>query len=95
MMDSWGVSSCHRISPEPEDEGKMQVMMIDRYTTRDACPTADCRGQATFDWLEVRDGSKVVKRRLTGAVCDADCFADDAHAANRAAEAYAESRSIG
>jgi hypothetical protein len=66
-----------------------------RYTTRNACPTPGCRGQATFDWLEVRDGSKVVKRRLTGVVCDADCFADDLEAANRAAETYGETRSIG
>lgn len=65
-----------------------------RYSTVDDCPTPGCTGTATFDWYEVRAGSAVVKRRLAGVVCDADCSADDLELANAAAEEYGSQRRI-
>ncbi|MDP9069216.1 MAG: hypothetical protein M3N53_12840 [Actinomycetota bacterium] len=65
------------------------------YSTVDECPTPGCSGTATFDWYEECAGSDVVKRRLTGVVCDADCFADNPGLANAAAEEHASRRNIG
>ncbi len=65
------------------------------YSTIDRCPTPGCSGEATFDWLELRSGSTVLKRRLMGVVCNEDCFEKDLEAASRAAEGYGRIRSIG
>lgn len=61
-----------------------------RYSTVDDCPTPGCGGTTTFEWLEIRVGSEVLKKKLVSASCDNHCSTRDLEAANKAVEEYAK-----